>query len=123
LIEPNSLGDIVMALPALAALRRGFPHARIHWLVRPEFAPLLAGHPHLDEIVLFDRKLFARAWHSPAAARSLVAFISGLRRGRFNVVLDLRGLFRTGLVVRLPAAYWRRRAGGAKARWLSRFAV
>ncbi len=95
LIKPSSLGDIVLALPALSALRRSFPQARISWLIRPEFAPLLEGHPHLDEVILFDRKFLARAWHSPTAFAGLVSLVSQLRRKRFDAVLDLQGLFRT----------------------------
>ena len=95
LVKPSSLGDIVMALPSLSALRRSFPQARITWLVRPEFAPLIEGHPHLDDIMLFDRKLLSRAWCSPVAFRGLVSLIGDLRRRRFDVVLDLQGLFRS----------------------------
>ncbi len=95
LIKPSSLGDIVMAMPALSSLRRSFPQARITWLVRPEFVPILDGHPHLDEIILFDRKFLAKAWHSPAAFKGLMSLIQRLRRGRFDAVLDLQGLFRT----------------------------
>ncbi len=95
LIKPSSLGDIVMALPALSALRRNFPQAKITWLVRPEFAPLIEGHPHLDEIILFDRKSLGRAWYRPASLRELASLISRLRRSRFDAVLDLQGLFRS----------------------------
>jgi heptosyltransferase-1 len=98
LIKPSSLGDVVTALPALSALRRSFPQARVSWLIRPEFAPLLEGHPHLDEIILFDRKLLAKAWYSPAAGRSLMSLVSKLRQSHFDAVLDLQGLFRTGLL-------------------------
>lgn len=98
LIKPSSLGDIVTALPVLSALRRSFPRARISWLIRPAFAPLIEGHPHLDEIILFDRKLHAKAWHSPRAAGDLLSLISKLRQSRFDAVLDLQGLFRTGLL-------------------------
>ncbi len=95
LVKPSSLGDIVLALPALSALRRSFPQARINWLVRPAFAPLIAGHPHLDETILFDRKSLGRAWRHPQAFRELLSLIGRLRHGRFHVVIDLQGLFRT----------------------------
>jgi len=98
LIKPSSLGDVVMALPALSALRRSFPQAWIHWLIRPEFAPLIEGHPHVDEILLFDRKFLAEAWRSAAACRGLFSLVSELRYRRFDAVLDLQGLFRTGLL-------------------------
>ncbi len=98
LIKPSSLGDVVMALPSLSALRRSFPQARIHWLIRPEFAPLIEGHPHVDEILLFDRTFLAKAWHSAAAGRGLLSLVSDLRHRRFDAVLDLQGLLRTGLL-------------------------
>lgn len=95
LIKPSSLGDIVMGLPALAALRRNWPEAKIGWLIRPEFAPLIAGHPHLDEIIPFERKRLGRAWRDPGALGTLISLIGELRRRQFDVVLDLQGLFRT----------------------------
>lgn len=95
LIKPSSLGDIVMALPALSMLRRSFPQAKITWLIRPELAPIIEGHPHLDEIILFDRKSLAKAWCRPDAFKKLTDLISRLRRGRFDAVLDLQGLLRT----------------------------
>lgn len=100
LIKPSSLGDVVMALPALAALRRSFPQARISWLIRPEFAPLIEGHPHLDEIILFERKLHGHIWHNPAAGRNLLGLVGRLRQSRFDAVLDLQGLMRSGLLAR-----------------------
>ena len=75
IIKPSSLGDIVMALPALSALRRNFPKARISWLVRPVFAPLLEEHPHLDEIIFFDRKRLGKAWRHRGAFGELIALI------------------------------------------------
>lgn len=114
LIKPSSLGDIVMALPALSALRRSFPEARITWLVRPEFAPLIEGHPHLDEIILFDRKRLGKAWRHPGAFGSLVSLIGQLRRPRFDAVVDLQGLFRSAALAWLSGCrprfgpVWRR---------------
>ena len=111
LIKPSSLGDIVMALPALAALRRGLPQARISWLIRPEFAPLIEGHPHVDEIVLFDRKRLGKAWCRAGAFKELLSLIRRLRRGRYDAVLDLQGLFRTASLGWLSGS--RRRFGPA----------
>lgn len=95
IIKPSSLGDIVLALPALSALRRNFPDARISWLVRPEFAPLLKNHPHLTDVILFDRRVLGRAWFQPGTFASLLSLIRQLRSRRFDTVIDLQGLFRT----------------------------
>lgn len=95
IIKPSAMGDVVLALPALSALRKSFPDAKISWFVRPDFAPLLEGHRYLDEIVPFDRKFLGRAWHSPRAFSALIALMSRLRKARYDAVFDFQGLFRT----------------------------
>ncbi len=112
--KPSSLGDIVMALPALTFLRRNFPDARISWLVRPEFAGFLENHPHLDEIIIFDRKELGKAWWNFGAFKALVGLIRQLRAAEFDAVFDLQGLFRTACLGRLSGC--KNRFGMADAR-------
>ncbi|MDD5381654.1 MAG: glycosyltransferase family 9 protein [Phycisphaerae bacterium] len=95
IIKPSSLGDVVMALPALSALRRSFPQAKISWFIRPEFAPLIKNHPDLNEVILFERKFLGRALSNPRAFGALVALIWRINRCKFDIVIDLQGLFRT----------------------------
>lgn len=95
IIKPSSLGDIILALPTLSALRRSFPDSQISWLIRPEFAPLLKNHPHLDEIIFFDRKFIGKALYNYQAIFALWSLIRELRDKKFDIVLDLQGLFRT----------------------------
>jgi heptosyltransferase-1 len=114
IIKPSAMGDIVLALPALRALRRSFPESRISWLVRPEFAELLWGHPDLDEIILFDRRLLGKWWYSPKAFGELMRLMKRLRRERFDIVFDFQGLFRTGFLA--WATGCKKRIGMAEAR-------
>jgi lipopolysaccharide heptosyltransferase I len=114
IIKPSSLGDIVLALPALSALRRGFPDAKISWLIRSDYAPLLKNHPHLDEVILFDRVLFGRAWCDLKALKALIAFLRDIRRRQFDVVFDFQGLFRTAALAWLTGS--EKRFGLANAR-------
>ena len=109
IIKPSSLGDIVMALPALTALRNSFPDAKITWLIRPEFATLLKNHPHVTAISIFDRKLLGFV--------SLLSFIRRLRRSKFDAVIDLQGLFRTASLAWLSGC--KKRFGMADARELA----
>jgi len=97
IIKPSALGDIVLALPALASLRASFPDARISWFIRPEYAPLLAGASGIDDVILFDRKLLGKWWYNPKAFAALVRLIGRLRRAEFDLVIDLQGLLRTAL--------------------------
>ncbi|HUV65404.1 MAG TPA: glycosyltransferase family 9 protein [Sedimentisphaerales bacterium] len=112
--KPSALGDIVLALPALTALHKSFPDAKISWLVRPEFAPLLENHPHLAKVIAFDRKFLGKAWYHPRAFIALVSLIRRLRRSRFDVAFDFQGLFRTAVLAWLSGC--KRRVGMANAR-------
>jgi ADP-heptose:LPS heptosyltransferase len=76
-------------LPVLHALRFRFPHAKITWVVNQVYAPLLDGHPDLDEVLPFDRK---NGW------RAFPLLLRELYRRKFDLAIDLQGLLRTGLM-------------------------
>lgn len=119
LIKPSSLGDIVHALPVLHGLRVRYPEACINWLVSSSCAPLIADHPDLDEVLLFDRRRFGRLGRSLSATRAFLEFLRELRSRHYDLVIDLQGLFRSGFLAWASRA--RVRLGFAAAReasWL-----
>jgi heptosyltransferase I len=118
LIKPSALGDIVHALPVLPALRVRFPDASITWVVNSSYEPLLAGHPDLTDTLAFDRAVFKQGMRR--AITSAFAFARELRRRRFDLVIDMQGLFRSGLMARVSGAP--RRVGFSSAREGARYA-
>jgi heptosyltransferase I len=89
IILMGSIGDVVRALPLLGRLRRAYPAAHIAWAVEPKSAPVIDGHPWLDEMIVYNR---ARApWSSPS-------FLYRVRAGHFDLVLDLQRHLKSGLV-------------------------
>lgn len=104
ILKPSAIGDVVHALPVLAVLRRAWPSARIAWLINDRLVPLLAGHPLLDELIPFDRRCYGRFGRHVEASQRFVEFLAALRARRFDVVLDLQGLFRTGFLARAAGA-------------------
>ncbi len=118
IIKPSALGDVVTALPVLRGLRRTFgPDLHVAWLLSRPCAPLVADDGDLDEVIDFDRRRLGRMWRSPAAFGAFVGFCRSLRRGRFDWVIDLQGLFRSGLFAMVSRA--KVRAGFATARELA----
>ena len=117
LIKPSALGDVVHAMPVLNALRQRFPSARITWVVNRSYESLLIGHPALDETLLFDRQSMKKGFRS--ALSGIVSFASQLRRRRFDLVIDLQGLLRSGLMTAATGASRRIGLGTARegARW------
>ncbi len=91
----GAIGDVVRALPLLGRIRSGFHSAHIAWAVEPRSAPILEHHPWLDEVILFDRA------RSPL---SVAPFIRCVRAGRFDLVLDLQRILKSGVISLLSGA-------------------
>ena len=94
-IKPSALGDVVQSLPLLPALRKRFPAARISWVINSDLANLLEHHPLIDELITYERHGSLRAW---------LGLLGRLRQCRFDLVLDLQGLLRTGLMTAATGA-------------------
>ena len=92
ILKPSSLGDVVQALPVLRLLKRHLPASEIHWWIDSGLAPLLEGDPDLTGVVRFERKRWASLPHWPEMLRS----IAGMRAQKFDWVIDLQGLARSG---------------------------
>jgi lipopolysaccharide heptosyltransferase I len=114
IIKPSAIGDVVHALPVLPRLRKLWPKASITWLITPACRALVENHPLIDDVILFQRKRWGQGWHSASALRDLINFVKELRRRRFDLVIDLQGLFRSGWIAAASGAT--RRIGFSNAR-------
>lgn len=103
LIKPSSLGDIVHAMPALAALRERFPQAEVTWLVKRQWAPLVEVMAGVERVCSVSGGI--KGW---------LARVPDLRAADFDLVVDLQGLFRSGAMAWLSGCS--RRVGFANAR-------
>jgi len=99
---PNWIGDTIMMLPALRALRRCFPGTRIDVMALSRTAPLLENHPDLDRLIPFDP-----GWNLTQRHR----FFREVRRERYPLGILFTGSFRSALFFRLAGV--QRRVGYA----------
>jgi lipopolysaccharide heptosyltransferase I len=108
LVRLSSLGDVLQCLHALADLRASRPAASIHWLVEDRCASVLAGHPMLDGVLVFERRALVhdlrRPWLWPRAALRLAGLRRSLRAIRPTVAVDLQGNMKGALLTRLSGA-------------------
>lgn len=104
LIKPSSPGDIIHALPVLRGLRRRFPAAHIAWMIALPFVNMLEAEPALNEIIPFDRKHYGRLGRNWSSTKDFLKFVVDLRKKRFDCVVDMQGLFRSGFLARATGA-------------------
>jgi len=103
-VRTSSLGDVVQAVPVLVALRRRFPEARIGWVVEEGYAPMLEGHPALDDLLVVALRRWGRApWRSSHVAE-LGEFLERLASFGADVALDLMGSHKGALIAALSLA-------------------
>ncbi len=100
-IKPSSLGDVVQALPVLKCLHEKCPGARIDWLVNDDLADILLDNPCLRAVLRWDRA----SWRTPRqffrAMRNAASVVRRLRGARYDLVIDLQGLFRSAVLAAL----------------------
>ena len=91
----NWIGDAVLTTPALAALRAGFPQARIALLAKPAVADLLQCHPAIDDIVLY------RDPGPHAGLGGKLSLAIQLNRGRYDLAILFQNAFEAAAVTAL----------------------
>ena len=89
IIKPSSLGDIVHGLQFAESLRHSIDNVRINWVSRELFAPLVQSCNTVNHTYVFHRK---------AHLSTFVKLIREIRQTSFDWILDLQGLFRSGII-------------------------
>jgi heptosyltransferase-1 len=113
-VRLGAMGDVLHALPALAALRERLPYCYLGWVIEPRWAPLLRTHegatPHTPAMPLVDRvhAAHARGWaRSPlsrASWRAMRTLRSELQAEHYDLAIDLQGAVRSALIGRASGA-------------------
>lgn len=99
-IKPSSLGDIVHSLPFLDALKRRFPGAEIDWVVASGFEDILEGHPMIRKLWVINKGEWKKITKVKNTLVELRRLLNALRAERFDCVIDLQGLFRSGFITK-----------------------
>ena len=94
-VRVDLLGDLVMTLPAIDALRARWPQARIAVLCTPLAAPIAARCAAVDAVFSYDPNVVRSPqwWLQPGGWRDLWDVVARLRRERFDLALSMHGEF------------------------------
>lgn len=104
IIKPSSLGDIVHSLPFLNSISKCFPKAEIHWLVAREFKSLLEGHSMIKKLWTINKSEWRKISRVHATVSEINKLTKALRAEKYDCVIDLQGLFRSGFMAKAANA-------------------
>lgn len=79
IIKLRYIGDVLLATPTVCAIKAARPDVRVTMMVSRGTEDVLSGNQDIDEIVVLDKGSLAAQWR----------LIAGLRRRRFDTVIDL----------------------------------
>lgn len=103
-IRLSSIGDIVHALPAVAALGESLPGAEIAWAVDSRFAELVDGNPFVRRVLRLDSAGWRGRWRSAGSPDDVVSGLAAVRRFRPDVAVDFQGLVKSAALAWLSRA-------------------
>lgn len=93
-VQLRRLGDVILTMPALEALKRKYPNAKLDFLVEAPGAEAVAGHPAIDEALVYDA---VDAWEA-------LIWAFKIRARRYDWVIDFLANPRTALLTALSGA-------------------
>ena len=102
-IDFGQLGDVVLSLPALHAIRARFPRARITVAVGKPGKPVVEMSNAANETLVVDR-VSLRDGSKPLSVWRIARLVKEVRARRFDFVIDLHSLSETNLLGFLSGA-------------------
>lgn len=103
-VRVGAMGDVLHALPGVAALRQQRPEVLVDWVVDPRWAPLLMNGegvgPVVSRVHLAETRLWSRAPFSRATRRSVLQLKTALRQSEYRLTVDLQGTLRSAIIGR-----------------------
>ncbi|WP_456430855.1 glycosyltransferase family 9 protein [Thermosulfuriphilus sp.] len=107
IIRPSAIGDVVMASPLLAAIKRAWPGAKVSWVIEPHLAELIRHHPDLDEVIVWPKGKWLALLKSGRFAtlfKAIKDFSQPLKDRGYDLALETTGLLRGRLLAYLSGA-------------------
>lgn len=95
IVRLGSLGDVIHAIPAAAALRARYPGAQIDWLVDPRYTSVLQLVEGLNQAIPLDPR---------KGVGTLLSTLRTLRREKYDAAVDLQGLLKSAVLARISGA-------------------
>ncbi|MFA6318728.1 MAG: glycosyltransferase family 9 protein, partial [Elusimicrobiota bacterium] len=106
-IQLRRIGDVLMAVPAMAALKKRYPDAEVDFLVEPPSDEVLAGNPHIGRVLVYR----SEGW------RDYLSWLVRVRSERYDWVIDFMGNPRSAILTAASGAALRAGPAHVGHRW------
>jgi heptosyltransferase-1 len=101
IVRVGAMGDVLHALPAVAALRAALPEAFLGWAIDPRWSPLLCSATGDTPLVNQIHFVNTRQWTPTNSLPNVLALRKDLRAPHYDLAIDLQGNIRSAVIARL----------------------
>ncbi|MFC1534316.1 glycosyltransferase family 9 protein [Thermodesulfobacteriota bacterium] len=116
IIKLSAFGDIIHSLSVIDCLREYHKkykrEVELDWVIEKKWSPILKNYSEIHNIILSNTKDWRKTLFHKKAWRDISDFWSSLRNSRYDLVIDINGLFRSAILARMVRA--NRRVGFSK---------
>ena len=98
IVKMSALGDIIHALPVLDYLHQVSPGIEVDWVVEEPFRDVLEGNPLISRIHTVRTKVWRKSPLALTTLREVRALKKSLREREFDLLFDIQGNLKSGLV-------------------------
>lgn len=96
IIQTAFIGDVILATALIEKLRQHYPEASIDFLVRKGNEGLLVGHPHLRNVLVWNKK--------ESKISNLLKMISRIRANRYDCLINVHRFASSGFITAFSKA-------------------
>jgi heptosyltransferase I len=104
IIKTSALGDIIHALAIPDYLHRVCPGIEVDWVVEEPFKDILAGNPLLHRLHVIRTRRWRKSIFSADTLREICDTWKGLKYAEYNMVFDIQGNLKSGIIAWLSRA-------------------
>lgn len=97
IVRLSAIGDSILSVPVLNALRKHYPDAKIAWVTERSSAQLLKEHQALDELFVISKQTFK-------SVKEMLRLRKQLQAWKPDTTIDLQGLTKSSLIAWLSGA-------------------
>lgn len=114
-VRLGAMGDVLHAMPAVAALRKACPQTRIGWVIEQRWSELLVSQdegaatmfgtrPLIDALHTVDTRAWRKKFFQPATWWDIRTSVGVIRSEKYAVAVDFQGAIKSALLARVSDA-------------------
>ncbi len=96
IIQTAFIGDVILATSVVEKLHQCFPQSKLDFLLRKGNERLLAGHPHIREVLIWDKRSKKLA--------NLHSMVRKVRKNKYDLVINLQRFLSSGILAGFSGA-------------------